>query len=420
MVSIFKKSFGIFLAASFLFQSSHLYGIEFKETSLSLPENPKDLEIIRIGLAQNIKSAVIETDSPYQMLDAQKKPLLSGPRFVAAKIKPGASGLQVGALNYNSDSLTLMIEKGGIKLDGHSYRHALEFTHDPNGTLSIINKIPVEDYLKGVLPKETSSFWPVEALKAQAVAARTYALFKAIEHREQKYVLSKGILSQVYGGKTAENSITSRAVDMTDGQILLYHGKIFPAYFHSTCGGATTRAENVWNVNPHPSLGGVKCTFCHTSKYYRWKTEFSRAQIEARLRKNGFPAKSGIQNIQLVDIDTTGRAKNFEIFFRSGGKIKIQSNDFRLWLDPLKLKSTWIYLIERQSERFIFYGKGWGHGAGLCQYGMKALADLGYTYPDILRYYYPGAELVNLNSLRPSPPSGKVAALAGKVAELFE
>ncbi|HLD50166.1 MAG TPA: hypothetical protein VJC08_03120, partial [bacterium] len=187
------------------------------------------------------------------------------------------------------------------------------------------------------------------------------------------------------------------------------------------CGGATTRAEHVWNVKPHPSLRGVNCTFCQSSQHYRWKTEFTRTQIEKKLRKNGFPARSGIQDIKPLDFDTTGRAGNFEILFRSGEKIKIQSNDFRLWLDQLKLRSTWIYLIERQGDKFIFRGKGWGHGVGLCQYGMKALAELGYAYPDILKYYYPGAEMINLNTVRAAPPpEGKVNSLVGKIKELFE
>ena len=416
----FAKKFRIFFAVSLLFQAS-AYGAELKETSLSLPENPKDYALVKIMLAEKIKRATVETDSPYQIADSKGKVILNGARFVSSKIKPAASGIQIGAQTYPADLLTLLAEQGAIKLDGHSYRHALEFLRGPGGTLILINKIPMEDYLKGVLPKETSSLWPLEALKAQAVAARTFALFKAIENRGEPYVLSKGVLSQVYGGKTAENSITNRAVDMTEGQILVYQGKIFPAYFHSTCGGATTHAEHVWNVKPHPALRGVNCTFCHTSKNYRWKTEFSRGQIERSLRKNGFPGKSGIEDIQPADLDATGRSRNFKIIFHSGEKLKVQANDFRLWLDPLKFKSTWIYLIERQGGKFIFHGKGWGHGVGLCQYGMKALSELGYNYSDILKYYYPGAEIINLNSLQgPPPPEGKISSLVGKVKELFE
>ena len=166
----------------------------------------------------------------------------------------------------------------------------------------------------------------------------------------------------------------------------------------------------------------MNCTFCHTSQYYRWQAEFSRTQIETKLRKNGYPAKSGLQEIKPVDLDTVGRARNFEIVFRSGEKRKIQANDFRLWLDPLKLKSTWIYLIERRDEKFIFHGKGWGHGVGLCQYGTKALAELGYNYSDILKYYYPGAEMINLHSLPdvPAKRQGKVSSLLNQVKEMFE
>ena len=297
MLSAPVKTSWIFLAIVLIFQAP-AFSAEIKETSLNLPENPKEYQLVRIALAQKIKHAKVATDFSYRILDIKGSPLLSGARFAAAQVRPFASGIQIGEQKYASDLVTMLVEKGSIKLDGHSYRHALEFSRDSSGTLSVINEIPIEDYLKGVLPKEISSRWPLEALKAQAVAARTFALFKAIENRDEKFVLSKDILSQVYGGKTSENSVTSRAVEITEGQILVYRGKIFPAYFHSTCGGATTHAEYIWNVKPHPALQGVNCTFCHTSQYYRWQAEFSRTQIETKLRKNGYPAKSGLREIK--------------------------------------------------------------------------------------------------------------------------
>jgi stage II sporulation protein D len=241
------------------------------------------------------------------------------------------------------------------------------------------------------LPWEANPKWPSEALKAQAVVSRTYALFRAIEKKDEWIHLAADVKSQVYAGKSSEKPQTSEAVDATRGQILTYRGKIFPAYFHSTCGGGTTNAESIWDVEKHPVLQGVKCNFCVDSKHYSWQITIPRQQIEAHLKKHGLSV-SGIQKITPSHLDAHGRARSF-VIEHAQGKTEIRANDFRLWLNPAVLKSTFIRSIHPTGDSFIFRGRGWGHGAGLCQYGMKGLAELGYTYRQILEYYYPGAEI---------------------------
>lgn len=370
---------------------------EVKKTSLEIPKG-RDAEVVRIALLQNISEATLSTDAPFRVRDSQGRSLFRGDRIVKTKVKAAAQGgIQLGIQSFRTVPLVIQTEEGAIKLDNHVYRSTLEIWPELNGKISVVNEIDLEDYLKGVLPVEANPKWDLEALKAQAVAARTYALFKAVENQDKRFVLGKDVLSQVYAGKSSENPVTDQAVEATQGQILTYRGKLFPAYFHSTCGGGTTHAEYIWNVEPHPSLKGVKCSFCWASKHYRWSETIPLLEIEAALKKNGIKI-SEISEIRLKDIDATGRARKIGIT-GAQGKITVHSNDFRLWIGPAKLRSTLIASIERKEDQYSFRGRGWGHGVGLCQYGMKQLAELGYTYPQILQYYYPEAVIETLNPL---------------------
>jgi SpoIID/LytB domain protein len=134
--------------------------------------------------------------------------------------------------------------------------------------------------------------------------------------------------------------------------------------------------------------------------------DFKAADIENKLRPHGVKVP-GITKIEPSELDATGRAKYFLITSKSG-KTKVHSNDFRLWLDPMKLKSNRILSVDRKGDSFSFRGRGWGHGVGLCQFGMKQLADLGYSYEDILKYYYPGAQITKIKAAAGTPSTQRV------------
>jgi stage II sporulation protein D len=390
---------------------------ELKKTALELPPHAEDLEFVKISLATNISQMTVSIDAPYTVTDADGAVVVKGNALAKTIIKGNTLGILFGAKTISSSPIILKTKIGGIRFDKHTYRHALIIWKEKSGKISVVNEIPLEDYLKGVLPWEANPKWTMESLKAQAVAARTYAVFKGIENQKQRFAMSKDVLSQVYGGKNIEHPVTDRAVESTRGQILVHDGKVFPAYFHSTCGGATTHAEYIWEVEPHPSLKGVKCTFCHPSKHYKWSQEFSIAKIESVLKKKGIRA-SGITDIQATDLDETGRAKTFQIT-DANEKFKVHSNEFRIWMDPAKFKSTWIVSINKSADKFIFKGRGWGHGVGLCQYGMKGLGELGYEYRDIIRYYYPGADIIEIDEKLKAAIAASPKAWWKKAKEFF-
>ncbi len=365
-----------------------------KKTQLELPENIHEFEFVDILLAQNVSQITIETSSPYEVLDSNQRPLFKGKNIVATPIRATGMGIQMGSQLFKDTPITIQAEGGSIRVGKQVYRHSVKIWRESARAISVVNEINVEDYLKGVLPWEANPSWPAEALKAQAVASRTFAIFKSIQHQDEKSSLSKDILSQVYKGKSLENPKTDQAIEATRGEILTYNGKIFPAYFHSTCGGHTTRADYVWPVQKHPAMHGVSCNFCWQSKHYRWRAEYSRTEIETALKKRGIRV-TGITKIVPSEIDSSGRTHQFMIYHKQG-KTKVNANEMRIWLGPMRFKSTLLQPIQRRGIKFIFQGKGWGHGVGLCQYGMKGLSDLGYSYRQILDYYYPGSEITKI------------------------
>ena len=388
------------LLASFLILSLNLWpfgtgrpNAEIKRTSIEIPKGDeiKNYEIVKISLG-NFSTVTIATVGSYKVLDKDSKTLFTGLKMAPTQVRAAAAGIQIGKQSFSEVPLTILTDNL-VKVGGKGYRRALKLWKEGTGLL-VVNEIMMEDYLKGVLPVEASASWPLESLKTQAIASRSYALFQSIDKKDKKFALSKDVLSQVYGGKESEHDQTNLAVETTRGQVLTFNGKLFPAYFHSTCGGKTTQAENVWDVEPNKVFRGIDCNFCWSSKHYRWTSSYTSADILKRLKIKG--VKMGaIQNIQVGEMDKSGRARSF-IVVHDQGQIKFQSNDFRIWMDPMKFKSTMVTEIAKTKNGFVFEGKGWGHGVGVCQFGMRQLAKLGYTSKQILEYYYPGSEIIKI------------------------
>ncbi|MDD5671998.1 MAG: SpoIID/LytB domain-containing protein, partial [Candidatus Omnitrophica bacterium] len=208
--------------------------LKLKKSQLDLPKDIASFKTLRILLLKNEQSIAVGTDGPYGVFDDKGRMLKQGEQLVSTKALAVDEGIQLGTELFRYPSITLISEGGGLSLNKHFYRNAIRFWKDADGKLAVNNEIDIEDYLKGVLPWEANPKWPVEALKAQAIASRTFALFKAIQHRDDPYDMKSGVLSQVYVGKKIEHRLTSAAIDTTRGQILTYRGKIFPGFFHST------------------------------------------------------------------------------------------------------------------------------------------------------------------------------------------
>ncbi len=297
--------------------------------------------------------------------------------------------------NYGIFSGTIYIKNlsnGIVSFNNYIYSGDFYITLLTN-RLFLINEISVEEYLKGVLPNEISPNWNIEAIKAQAVAARTFAYFYKLKNLNQLYHLNATILSQVYTGKTGEKAIFNKAIQETQDEVLVFNNRLIAAYFHSVCGGHTEDAEKVWG-RKLPYLRGVPCNYCRNAKHYRWQAIFTDKEIISKLNKSGFNI-THISRIVPGKISSSGRWVSVRIIGKPHS-ITVQGNMFRLILGAEKLRST-KFRISHYKDKWIVKGKGWGHGVGMCQWGAKGMADRGYKYYQILRYYFRGTKLVKIS-----------------------
>lgn len=269
--------------------------------------------------------------------------------------------------------------KGEVLLSGLKYSGSIEVWKGNNG-LYIINEIPIEDYIKGVVAGEVGSSWDIEALKAQAVVARTYAIYHKLNSGKMPYHLTSSVLHQVYkGGNIPEN--IAKAVNDTKGEILTYEGKPIIAYYHSTSGGMTEDPVEVFGKS-YPYLKPVE-TNCELSPYFMWEKRIHVSEIERASNV------TGIKEIIIDDLTISNRVRNFRIITESG-EHKIPAKELRKSLGWDRLPSTMITNIAKDEDFYIFEGKGYGHGVGMCQWSALDMAKKGMSYREILSKFYPG------------------------------
>ncbi len=270
---------------------------------------------------------------------------------------------------------------------GRKYQGGI-FLYPQNEEVLVINVIPIENYIEGVLPTEISPSWPIEALKAQAVAARTYAFLKVLENREKPYHITSSPKHQAYGGTTLVNYKVKKAVEETRGEILTYHGKPAKTFYHSCSGGKTANAYYVWGMKL-PYLISVSSP-CEGAPYNFWKLKIKGKEV-ARLVNGGERLKA----FRILSRSPSGRAYRVKII-TDKGSTTLTGEKLRLLLGPNRLKST-LFKVRFDGENLYFVGKGWGHGVGLCQWGARNLALRGWNYKKILYHYFPGTKISKLN-----------------------
>lgn len=260
-------------------------------------------------------------------------------------------------------------------------------------TLSVVNQVDLEEYVKGVVPSEVSSAWHPEMLKVQAVAARTYALYNKMLSAAREYDVMSTIQDQVYRGRSGVDHRVEEAVESTRGIVVTHLRAPIYAAFSSTAAGPTEDAVNVWANKDLPYLKGVECPFDIESPYYQWKANVKMDHLEQNLRRQGFSVGT-IATITPIVYSRAGRVARLRIL-HSGGETVLRGEDLRKAVGYTVIPSTQ-FEVESIGADVVFTGYGAGHAVGLCQWGAKELAELGYSYPSILQYYYPGTELHNV------------------------
>lgn len=345
--------------------------------------------LIRVLLAEDFDEVQVEGSQRWPALLVRFK------NNVFRVISNGAGG----SIQEESTELTLTPRSGDLlSVNGSSYRGNLEFLIAPDGTSLLVNAVAIEDYLRSVVPQELGpiAFPFLEALRAQAVAARTYGIVSLGRFAKRGFDVYGDARSQVYRGVETEQPLSNEAIESTSGEALLYGGQPIWALYSSTCGGTTERFENIFRGDPIPYLmGGASCRDEH-SPYHQWSKELPASAVENALRRWG--QIGGLTELIPRRYSRAGRLIELE-FGGPEGRILLQGNDLR---SALGVRSNMItdLAVERDARGRVLnirvQGKGWGHGVGMCQMGAVELAQRGKTYAEILRHYYRGVDLKKL------------------------
>lgn len=293
-------------------------------------------------------------------------------------------------ITVNGRSVAGLIASAPVRvaLNGKGYRGLIEVTAADKGLL-VINQLPLEEYLIGLINCEISSAWPMEAVKSQAVIARSYAMFQKQARRGAPYQLESSVMDQVYEGCDLEDSRAARGVQETAGEVLVYDGKVIQAFYHSNCAGHTESSKNVWGLSI-AYLRGVACQYCREANPINWEQSVPLKKVEAALRAAGFQV-SGLRDLKVQGRNESGRVQEVEAVCAKG-RVAVPGVAFRKALGYGVVKST-NFQLRLSGDDALISGSGSGHGVGLCQWGAKQRSLDGFDYREILSYYYPGVKL---------------------------
>jgi stage II sporulation protein D len=281
-----------------------------------------------------------------------------------------------------------------VRVGGRRYRGRLLIEALGN-RLALVNVVGLEDYLRGVLPSEVESGGPAEALKAQAVAARSFALAEMRDSSSKAWDLDNSSDSQVYGSREAETAATDTAVRSTRGEVLAWHGGVAHAFFHGNSGGYTADEAEVWGGSASPDyLQGVPDPWSEHQRHSTWTAAVPLAEAETLLGRAGL--WTGVLTAVLPrDRSASGRWARIVLVDGLGRTSTVSANAFRRAFGADRVRST-RFDVRVEDEALVFDGQGWGHGVGMSQEGAFAMAKSGWDYRAILYFYYPGTYLARL------------------------
>ena len=336
-------------------------------------------QLVRVLLEEGLATTVVALSGPHEVRTVRGA--RTGAASLAWPLAVGEDGVVSGGAEVGP-WLELLPENGVVHHDGRAYRGGLRVeVHD--GALRIVNLVDLEAYLRGVVPSEMQAEWPMEALKAQAVAARSYTL--ASLDPGAAYDVCSTDACQVYRGMEVEHPRSDRAVVDTEGIVIAWEGAPAIAYYHADSGGTLASSAEVWGRDV-PYLR-ARADVASVSPHRGWTTRIAPSALSAALASEGRSVGTPT-GLTILARSASGRVSRAEIA-GSGGSVVVAGSTLTRVLRRVGLKSTRISSVAPLTVR----GDGWGHGVGMSQYGARALAASGYDYGRILAYYYPGVGL---------------------------
>ncbi|HIU64869.1 MAG TPA: SpoIID/LytB domain-containing protein [Candidatus Avacidaminococcus intestinavium] len=411
-----------------------------------------DLYQINVGLVTNQFSAELTSEKPFNIIvksNSKPKAKIDAKKSYVS-VKNGK--LNIAGKSFNEEEIELLqSDDNRVAVNRKKYRgRLLVKLNDDKKTLTVCNILPVEEYLYGVLPKEIMPLWPEEAIKAQAVAARSFALSAIEKNKTSSYDVKATEMGQVYGGVDEEHSLTNKYIDMTRGIVITYKGKTIEAFYHSSAGGYTENSENIWGSFV-PYLRGVVDVDQEAPKY-AWEKIVTPMELEQILKAAGYNLGK-LKLIKLTalkqppvesfDRGISGRVKQMTITGEKGSAViegnklrsllQLNSTLFDITVGLVKPNSIEVPVLDKfgnvvgkknipiktadvevpsylhgfddlriftgdKNEKIIIKGRGWGHGLGMSQWGARKMAldapkNSKEYYKNILAHYYTGVKV---------------------------
>lgn len=374
---------------------------------------------VQVGLGRCLRDPVVRiaVHGPYQVR-GRKEVLAKGDELPWVEAK-AEDTLVIGSTSFSENPVTIVPEEDGtieveysrdsrgnpVKPAGVRYKGKLLIHLLPDRKLALVNEVDLEEYLKGVVGKEMNLSEGEEALKTQVITARTYAVHEQRLERirrvkGERFDLYDDERSQMYGGLERHTATAERLVDETRGMFLVYEGRLVRTFYSSACGGHT---EPAWEImadetEKMPPLAGTACEYCQRRPLYRWKEPVLIPKKE--IVERCLPKDLQDKKIKSMDVTRTlpgGHALEVSVTLENSSRVvKLHAtNDFKRNITA-KLRSTLWDRIEDRGDFISIIGRGYGHGAGLCQVGAYEMAKDGRTASEILEYYYPGAKVQKL------------------------
>ena len=282
-----------------------------------------------------------------------------------------------------------------IRVNGREYGGGLEVLRNGGAGLVLVNELPLEDYVAGVLRAEMGDRWPMEALRAQAIVARTYAAYQRGLNAGKAYHILASTAHQQYAGRPPAASAAWEAARETAGQILLWEGDLFPTFYHTESGGWTEDPRTVFAARNMPALRPVRCEFSTGAPHYYWNLDVRLADLGDTLRRGQIDV-GAVTAIEVSERTPSLRAAWITVH-GTRSSVRLRGNEFRRMLGYDRFKST-LFAVALDGQWARFSGRGYGHGVGLCQWGAKGMAEQGYQATRILEHYYPGSTLGALDA----------------------
>jgi stage II sporulation protein D len=280
-----------------------------------------------------------------------------------------------------------------VHINGRPYRGVLRvYAEGPGRGLLVVDDLDMEEYVAGLINYEISSAWPIEAVKAQAVAARTYVLYRMKRAAPGPYDIEGTTAGQVYRGAASEDNAATRAVRDCSGEVLVYGGEPALAVYHSNAGGRTDAAHDIWSGgDTYPYLRSVPSPYDRGSPRFRWDFGVPAKLLGRVLRAEGYDIGTP-KSVVPTDLTPGGRVRRLRIRDGRGRTVVLRGEEMRKLIGYSLMRSS-VFVVRREGSVFVFRGRGSGHGVGMSQWGARGMAEAGYSYREILGHYYPGARV---------------------------